>query len=78
MGLHHSTVNFENFIRDLAEMYPFDVAEVVVVELIANCLDAKATRIEVDFDAKRRILVIQDNGRGMTADEFEQYHDLPV
>jgi hypothetical protein len=76
MGVHHSTVNFENFIRDLAEMYPFDVAEVVVVELIANCLDAKATIITVDFDASRRILVVQDNGRGMTAAEFEQYHDF--
>jgi len=43
MSIHESSVNFQNLIRDLAEIYPFDVDEVVLVELIANSLDAKPT-----------------------------------
>ena len=76
MGAHESSVNYQNLIRDLAEMYPFDVAEVVVVELIANSLDAKATRICIDFDPQANVLVIGDNGAGMDRSQFEQYHDF--
>lgn len=76
--IHESSINYQNLIRDLAEMYPFDVAEVVIVELIANALDAKATKIAIDFDPKSKILVIEDNGDGMSESQFEQYHDFAV
>jgi len=55
-------------------MYPFEVAEVVVVELVANSLDAKASRISIDFDANKRVLIVEDNGKGMIASDFEEYH----
>jgi hypothetical protein len=76
MAIHESSVNYQNLIRDLAEMYPFDVAEVVFVELVANSLDAKPTRISIEFDPYKRILVVTDNGKGMTASDFDQYHDF--
>lgn len=76
MGTHESSVNFENLIRDLAEMYPFEVAEVVLVELVANSLDAKPTRIWIDFDQNTKVLVVTDNGHGMSATDFDQYHDF--
>lgn len=76
MGLHESSVNFRNLIRDLAEMYPFEPAEVVVVELVANALDAKATRISISYDGREKVLVVEDNGNGMTASQFEEYHDF--
>ncbi len=76
MVMHESGVNYQNLIRDLAEIYPFDVDEVVLVELIANALDAKPTRISIDFDPHKRILVVTDNGKGMTVSDFEQYHDF--
>ena len=76
MSVHESSVNFRNLIRDLADMYPQDVADVVLIELIANSLDAKANRIEVFFDPIRRILIVKDNGSGMTASDFDQYHDF--
>lgn len=76
MGTHESSVNYRNLIRDLAEMYPFEVAEVVVVELVANSLDAGASRILIDFDTSKRILIVEDNGKGMTASDFEEYHDF--
>src|SRR3989338_5716375 len=76
MATHESTVNFENLIRDLADMYPIDVSSVVIVELVANSLDSHATRISIDFDPRTRVLVVADNGTGMTASDFEQYHDF--
>lgn len=76
MGIHESSINYENLIRDLAEMYAFDVAEVVFVELVANSLDAKPTRVSIDFDPKKKVLVILDNGSGMSASDFDQYHDF--
>lgn len=76
MAIHESSVNFQNLIQDLAEIYPFDVDEVVLVELIANSLDAKPTRISIDFDQNKKSLVVTDNGKGMTANDFEQYHDF--
>ena len=78
MAVHESSVNYQNLIQDLADMYPFDVAEVVIVELLANSLDAKATSISVDFDPDTKVLIVTDNGRGMTASEFDQYHDFAV
>lgn len=76
MGAHESSVNYRNLIRDLAEMYPYQVSDVVLVELIANSLDAKPTTISIDFDPTARTLVVMDNGNGMTASDFDQYHDF--
>ena len=76
MSAHESNVNFRNLIRDLTEMYTYDVAEVVITELVANALDAKATIITVDYDSKLKILVVSDNGVGMTSEQFKKYHDL--
>lgn len=76
MAVHESAVNYENLIRDLADMYPFDVGAVVIVELVANALDSKATTISIDFDPRSRVLVVTDNGTGMSASDFDQYHDF--
>lgn len=76
MSIHDSSVNFQNLIRDLAEMYPYDVGEVVLVEIIANSLDAKASHIDISFDNKNKTLVITDDGSGMNAKQFDEYHDF--
>ena len=76
MSRHESTVNFQNLIRDLADMYPQEVDEVVVVELVANSLDAGANRISIDYDLATNVLVVTDDGQGMDAGQFEQYHDF--
>ena len=76
MAIHESGVNFQNLIRDLADMYPFDITEVVIVELIANSLDAKANRIFINFDPRKKVLVIEDNGTGMSHSQFDEYHDF--
>lgn len=69
-------------IENFVEMYPYSAAECVVVEAIANCLDAKATKIEIGIDTDkdgRKVFRVVDNGKGMTQEEFEEnYHALSV
>jgi len=76
MATHESSVNFENLIRDLADMYPFEVGTVVLAELVANSLDSQATKISIDLDPRTEVLVVTDNGTGMTQSDFDQYHDF--
>ena len=76
MGNHESSVNYQNLIKDLADMYPFEVAEVIIVELIANSLDSRATTIQIDYQPNEKVLLISDNGKGMSSTDFEQYHDF--
>lgn len=76
MGIHKSSVNFQNLICDLAEMYPFEITDVVLVELIANSLDGGASHISIDFNPGKKVLIVTDNGMGMDASVFEEYHDF--
>ena len=76
MATHESSVNYQNLIRDLAEMYLIEVAEVVVVELVANSLDAKASRISINLDSQKKVLTVADNGEGMNSSVFAEYHDF--
>lgn len=76
MSTNRSKVNFRKLVSDLADMYQDTTFDVVLAELVANALDAKASEISVSWDGKRRILVVMDNGDGMTAEAFEQYHDF--
>ncbi len=46
------------------------------LRLLANSLDAVANRISIEYDSATNVLVITDNGRGMDAGQFEQYHDF--
>lgn len=48
-------------------MYPCDVGTMVIMELVANALDSKATTIRIDFDPQAKVPVVTDNGKGMTA-----------
>lgn len=69
-------------IENFMDMYPYPAPETLVVEAIANCLDAKATNIAigivVDKDGNK-IFRVEDNGKGMTEKEFQDnYHALSV
>ncbi len=71
-----SKVNVKRLVRDLAEMYHDDTFNVVIIELVANALDAKASKISLTWDGQRHILVVQDDGKGMDSGDFEEYHDF--
>lgn len=75
---YESKMNYRNMIQNLADMYPFDIDEVVLVECVANSLDARSSEIQIDFDIKKKSLTISDNGNGMTKSQFRQYHDFAM
>lgn len=43
-----------------------------VSELFKNAHDAYATRVEVDFYREQKLLILRDDGLGMTPEDFEQ------
>lgn len=75
---HKSNVNFKHFIRDQIELYPFGADEAALVELIANSLDAKSSRIDINFDREKKVFDLVDNGSGMTRRGFSDYHDFAM
>jgi hypothetical protein len=74
--LKYSSVNFKNLIQDLVDMYPFNIPEVIITELVSNSLDAKADEIDISFNKEKNLLIVEDNGTGMTKRQFDQYHDF--
>ena len=74
--LKYSLVNFQNLIQDLVDMYPYNIFEVIITELVANSLDAKASDISIAFNKDKNLLIVEDNGMGMTKRQFDQYHDF--
>ena len=76
MQENRSRVNFRKLVHDLADMYQDHTFDVVLTELVANALDAKAREISISWDHQKRVLVVADDGAGMDAAVFEQYHDF--
>lgn len=76
MQNNYSKVNFKKLVHDLADMYQDATFDVVLTELVANALDAKASSISISWDGHQRVLVVMDDGKGMDAESFEQYHDF--
>ena len=74
--LKYSMVNFQNLIQDLVDMYPYNIVEVIITELVANSLDARASAISISFNKDKNLLIVEDNGIGMTKRQFDQYHDF--
>ena len=76
--IHRSKINFRRLVTDLVGMYSEDIFDVVLSELVANSLDAKATLIEIRWDPSDRKLSVKDNGTGMSERQFAEYHDFAV
>ncbi len=75
---HKSTTDYRHFLEDLAGMYPFSIEEAVLVETIANCLDARAGVIKICTDKAAMTFAIGDDGKGMDRQEFENYHNFSM
>ena len=71
---HFSGIDYEHFLDDIRDMYPFGIEEAMLVELIANALDAKTSILEFRIDPERKTFRLVDNGSGMDARGFEHYH----
>ena len=66
-----------NFVRAF-EMQEDDEPAIIIIEALANCIDAKANDIYIDLRNKKENkveLIVRDNGNGMTDTVFEHnYH----
>ena len=76
MQERYSQVNFRKLVKDLADMYTDDPFDVVISELVANALDAKAEKISIDWNENSDVLIVEDDGEGMDASQFAEYHDF--
>ncbi len=65
MGVH-----IGNALRYVTDNYP--TITKVVLELIQNSLDSEASEITVIIDYKTQVLVVRDNGCGISPHKFEQ------
>jgi hypothetical protein len=66
-----------SFLQDHAGLIMID-PKIAIVELVANCLDAGADRVDITWTEKcPGTIAIKDNGTGMTCDEFiERWSEL--
>lgn len=74
-------IDLQAIIKNFIEAYPYDPFEIMVIESVANSLDANASRILLSLDYRQGDLYysISDNGKGMTKEEFEaNYHALAI
>lgn len=69
-------VNLKHLLEDIRDSYPFPVQEAIITELIANALDSGASNMDFVIDASICAFQIIDNGKGMSAKDFEEYHDI--
>ncbi|MCK4474425.1 ATP-binding protein, partial [Candidatus Bathyarchaeota archaeon] len=69
-------------IENFMDMYPYPAPETLVVESIANGLDANARNIAINIvvdENGKKVFRVEDDGKGMTAKEFrDNYHALSV
>ncbi len=42
----------------------------VIAEVVSNSWDAEATKVHINIDSDKKMMTIQDNGKGMDGDEF--------
>lgn len=71
-----SRINARRLLDDMASTYSHPLEDTVLIEAIANSLDAGCSSISLECDRAKATLVVRDDGRGMTEEEFDLYHDL--
>jgi len=69
---------FDHFrtLYNMLKTYSYPAEEVLVLEAIANSMDAKAKEIRISFQksAGKRYVIFRDDGKGMNAKDFLNYH----
>lgn len=83
---YHSSVNWSKVLENYRNSYNHaNDWEIAIVELIANAIDAKASKIKIGFSRQGKErengvfyvkITCEDNGKGMSYNEFIEYHNL--
>lgn len=65
-------------LKNLLDMYEYPNEEVLVLEAVANGIDAKAKKIEISFDQIEtdHYITFLNNGPPMSKADFENYHTI--
>jgi len=65
-------------LKNLLDMYEYPNEEVLVLEAVANGIDAKAKKIEINFhsDASGHFVTFVNDGPPMNKSDFENYHTI--
>ena len=42
-------------------------------EMVSNCYDADATVVKIDIDLRNKEITVEDNGNGMSGEQFDKY-----
>src|SRR3990172_4877362 len=71
-----SRINARRLLDDMASMYSHPIEDTVLIEAIANSLDAGCSCVSLETERAKATLTVRDDGRGMTEAEFDLYHDL--
>ena len=60
-----SKVNARHLLDDIATSYTYSLSEAVLVDLIANSLDAKASNLWFSLNQGEGTLALEDDGQGV-------------
>jgi hypothetical protein len=69
-------VDLVHLLQDLADAYPGDLHETILIEIIANALDSGASRIRVFTAPAAQTITVVDNGAGMRRADLRRFHDV--
>ncbi len=69
-------VDLRHLLEDIRDAYTGSLEETIVTEIVANALDAGASRVAMATDPGAATLTIVDDGVGMTRRELARYHDI--
>ena len=75
-GRGYTKVDLRHLLEDLRDAYPGGLEETILTELVANSLDAGATRIRLFADPASSTFRLEDDGRGMVWKDLRRFHDL--
>jgi hypothetical protein len=69
-------VDLQHLLEDLRDAYAWGIEETILTEILANALDAGASRVAITTRPAEKTLTIADDGRGMQRRELARYHDV--
>ena len=69
-------VDLAHLLEDLRDAYPGSIEETILTEIIANSVDAGASRIRIVPNPAEAALTVSDDGSGMPRRDLRRYHDL--
>ncbi|MEA3485597.1 MAG: ATP-binding protein, partial [Candidatus Aerophobetes bacterium] len=74
--MRETRVDLLHLLEDIRDGYSTPLEETIVIEIVANSLDARASKILFKVDKRKNVIEVVDDGAGMNSKEFENYHDI--